>query len=542
MNAFSRFQLLLATLFVILANGQAEAQEQPRVIEPSAEHELITIGSTADQLSRSAQLQGGDADGYLLRSLSSMADLETGGLVEWAVLTPRIDASWNSEIPNSLNEGYAWSGRGWNSSIEAGAAIRIGPLRLIAAPEMVFSENTDFEIVNNELPARSDYALWWFADTMSIDMPVRFGDEGHQVVEAGQSSLSLLAGPISAGVSTENHWWGPGQRNAIVLSNHAPGFVHGFLRTEHPIGTPIGRFEAIWLAGELKGSEYFYDTPADSTRSLSGFAFTFSPAAARNLYLGAARTVYSAKDEDQGWIDPAAEVFLDWSGADELTRDARENPSEQLISLFARWVFPDNGFELYGEWARYRLPMSISDLIEQPTHTQGYTLGMQWLRPMGDAFNVQLQGEFTNLERSSSYRRRPIGSYYTSLDLPHGYTNRGKVIGAAIGPGSSSQWIAGDLISSRYRIGIYGSRIRWNNDAYMRRTSPWPFFGHDVTLMGGIRGGFDWKNLRVDADLAHAKRHNFLFQNWGAGWGEMARGVDISNQTLRLQITPLIGR
>lgn len=543
MNAFSRSFLQVAAALLVATAGRVEAQQIGETLDATSTHELITIGSTSDDLLRAAQLQGAPADGYLLRSVSSLARVGEGAdLLDWAVLTPRVETSWNSEIPYSLNEGYGWSGRGWNSRVEAGAAIQVGPLRLIAAPEVVYSENADFEIVPNELPNRSDYALWWFADTMSIDMPVRFGEEERQVVEPGQSSISLIAGPVSAGFGTENQWWGPGLRNAIVLSNHAPGFAHAFLRTERPLRTPVGRFEGVWLAGELEGSDFFYSAPGDSVRSLSGFAMTFSPSAAPGLYLGLARTVYATYEEDRGWFAPAADVFTDWSGADELTRNQRERPSEQLISLFARWLLPENGVELYGEWARYRLPMSVSDFIEQPTHTQGYTLGMQWLHPVTEAMNLRLQGEFTNLERSSSYRRRPIGSYYTSLDLPHGYTNQGKVLGAAIGPGSSSQWIAGDVVSSGYRLGIFGSRIRWNNDAYFRRTSPWPFFGHDVTLLGGIRGGFDWNHIRLDAEVTHAKRHNFLFQNWGAGWGEMARGVDVSNQTFRLQITPLIGR
>ena len=43
---------------------------------------------------------------------------------------------------------------------------------------------------------------------------------------------------------------------------------------------------------------------------------------------------------------------------------------------------------------------------------------------------------------SATYRLRPIGSYYSSLEIPHGYTHEGRVIGAAIGPGVTAQRFA----------------------------------------------------------------------------------------------------
>src|SRR3982750_897925 len=34
---------------------------------------------------------------------------------------------------------------------------------------------------------------------------------------------------------------------------------------------------------------------------------------------------------------------------------------DQLFSLFARWVFPENGFEAYAEWGRAEFPISMRD-------------------------------------------------------------------------------------------------------------------------------------------------------------------------------------
>src|SRR5690606_37900296 len=83
---------------------------------------------------------------------------------------------------------------------------------------------------------------------------------------------------------------------------------------------------------------------------------------------------------------------------------------DQLMSLFFRWVFPRDGLEVYGEVGRAEMPRSLKDLLVEPGHSMGYTGGLQYIRPVG-AGAIRLQGEFTYLERSSSYRHRPTGSW-----------------------------------------------------------------------------------------------------------------------------------
>ena len=44
-------------------------------------------------------------------------------------------------------------------------------------------------------------------------MPERFGNENHNSINTGQSSIRLNWKDISIGLSTENIWWGPSIRN-----------------------------------------------------------------------------------------------------------------------------------------------------------------------------------------------------------------------------------------------------------------------------------------------------------------------------------------
>src|SRR6185369_13523736 len=102
---------------------------------------------------------------------------------------------------------------------------------------------------------------------------------------------------------------------------------------------------------------------------------------------------------------------------------------------------------------------------------------------------IRLHGEVTNLEQNTNYRYRPVGSIYTSRVVPQGYTQLGQSLGAAIGPGSSSQSVAGDYVHARWSLGIVGQRIRWNEDAHAQ--TPYPDFKgwceSDVSLIAGIR-------------------------------------------------------
>lgn len=499
---------------IVLGLAPTGLPGQSRLWQP-----LVAIGDEADERARLLQVtEGAPSGAYLLRSASRLnpALLGDSAKLRWAFLTPEITVVANTALPFSLNDGAMWAGRGWNGRIRAGIRGEWGRWFIILAPELVASENRSYALADPlTVPPRpldrNPLASPWHLSP-SIDAPLRFGYNAFGVVDPGQSVIGVRFGSLIAGAASENEWWGPGIRNAIVLSNNAPGIPRVFVRTRRPLRVPGGRLYGTWFLGGLSESPDFDTNPYNNRRSISGGAFVWNANFDEGLSLGVARTVYAALGT---WWDLPAHVF-------DVVRG--QGPArDQLLSLFGRWVLPQDRFAVHFEWARTEIPRSLRDLLTAPNHSQGYTIGLEWVAPTKRAAGglpaLRLQAEATYLERSPSYRDRPLASFYTSTTVVQGYTQRGKVIGAAIGQGGSSQWIAADYFAPRWRVGVSVGRIRWDDDALYTFPTPYTaldqnkWCSHDVSLFGGLTAALDraWGHLRLS--LVRGERLNVFFHN-----------------------------
>lgn len=528
--------LLLSGLWCGVAVAQSPIDTLPRTFPHVVE--LGMIGSDSDDRMRTAQLLGETPpDGLLIRSTSSLTPRlpdQEGWWPRWAVIAPVVGVTWNSEIPFTLGEGPVWAGRGFTTQAVGGVQAEWGVLRLLLAPRISFTQNRDFALLP-EMEAAGTFRPPWRKDWVSLDAPPRFGTEASTRVSAGESSISVVAGPLTIGFGTESQWWGPGIRNAIVMSDNALEIPHFVLRSSAPLRTRIGTLEAAWTMGRVEESPYFDTIQANDRRLLGGFVATLRPAWEPNLSLGLARTVYDQDRASDDWAGYFFDVLGRWASDDE-----EGFAPGQITSVFGRWIFPGDGLEVYAEWARHVVPESFEDLLVTPGHTQGYTMGLQWIRPVFDEGHLRLQSELTYLEYTASSRGRSSTSFYTHRTMPQGYTHRGRVIGAAIGPGASSQWVAADYLRPTWRAGLFGGRVRWDNDAYYFRTTPWGLAGHDVSVFGGVRGSYAHSRFRLDAEYIREERLNYLFQNRGTSWETTTDAVDVQNHVLRLTLTPLV--
>ncbi|MFL5640471.1 MAG: capsule assembly Wzi family protein, partial [Gemmatimonadaceae bacterium] len=424
-------------------------------------------------------------------------------------------------------------------------------VRVIIAPELISSENSDRVIRKYpyrapDIPADragGGYVFpYYVASQWSIDQPLRFGKGPIHRFDPGQSSAIVSTNRFEFGFSNENEWWGPGIRNAIVLSNNAPGFPHFLIRTARPLSTRFGLVEARWLVGGLTESKFFDTVSTNNVRSLASIAATIQTGWDRNLSFGVARSVYSTAT---GW----GQVPVRWFDVSARTADTGNAPpqdgtdkqtrKDQLFSLFTRKVFPSDGLEIYAEWARTQLSLNLRDFLTMPNHTQAYTLGLQWRRSAGQSGVFRLQTEVTQMEQSATFRDRPQVSWYMSTRVLQGYTNRGEVIGASIGPGASSQWLAMDYVRPIWRLGAYIGRIRWNEDIHS--TANFPVYvgycSHDVSLYPGIRGASISRLGTITADMSFQNRQNVLFQNDG-GCPNVGERRDVRNRTLTITFSP----
>lgn len=463
---------------------------------------------------------------------------------------PSVTFTHNSALPYSLNDGAMWAGRGSNARVIAGAQGTWSHFRLAVLPELLWSANDEYDITvpTNFAPRPDSRNAWsspFHTQSQSIDLPIRFGDRPITRLQPGQSSALADAKGVEFGISTENEWWGPGMRNALLLSTNAPGFPRLLVRTANPVSTRIGTVEATWQAGGLSESGFFDNRDDNDLRRIALLGISLRPRNVNGLTVGAARAVFSPAS---GWPDAFTgflDVFRDTGDPNALPlSDTTHSPGpDQLFSLFGKWTFPSSGFEAYVEWGRATLPRSLRDALEQPNHTQAYTLGLQWL---GDEWSVthgrlRVQGEATFVQQSTTYRFRPIGSWYASSPVPQGYTNQGQVLGAAIGPGSSSQWLAVDHVAGQWTGGLYMTRVRWLEDSRSQVFPPIPLGNgwceHDVSLLGGVRGSLARKTGTVTADFSTGWRYDVFFNHLRNSC-PFARGRDERNKSLTLTVRP----
>lgn len=424
-----------------------------------------------------------------------------------ALLRPlplRLATAWNSRYPSGENDGLLWAGRGVSQLLSGGVALQRGPFSAAVAPEVTWSENRHFDIVPNGRAGDLRFGNPYYGD--DIDLPQRFGAGPFAAWGPGQSFVRLDWRNLAVGLSSENLWIGPGLRSSILTSSAGPGFPHAFLGTSRPGDIWIGKAEALLYYGRLERTRFIQ---GGGHPLVSGLAVTYEPRWIPRLYLGFHRYFVQPWD-GLGWRDYLA-VFQAFQKQDLASPTGREgdNPRDnQIASLFARWVFPEAGLEVYGEWAREDHAWSWWSFIREPDHSQAYLIGLQKLFRAGPRL-VRLHAELTNLQEMAGFRSAdPFAMYYVhSNDL--GLTNRGQLLGGWSGPGGSSQTLAVDVFHSGGRIGGYLERVRRNDGYYWDAIEPVQGdLAHDAEISAGVRQALAAGPLEVTWEASAAYRQN----------------------------------
>ena len=179
------------------------------------------------------------------------------------------------------------------------------------------------------------------------------------------------------------------------MTNAGPGFPHVFLGTTHPGSIGIGKGEALVFWGRLERSPYVEDT---GHPLISGLVLGYEPRWIPGLHLGLGRVML------QRWQDlrfrDYLSIFQSFQKRDLQSWYGPEgnNPFDnQIASLFGRWVFPEVGLEIYGEWAREDHDWTWWTFIREPDHSQAYLLGLQKIFRAGPRL-VRLHAELSHLQ------------------------------------------------------------------------------------------------------------------------------------------------
>jgi len=431
---------------------------------------------------------------------------------------------FNTDHPYSLNDGAMIPARGYQTMVSGGVYLKAGPLSIQFRPEVVLAENKPFETFTNHKIDQQLIAYYYFKNI--IDLPEYFQDEPYKKAYWGQSSIRFTVGPLSAGVSSENLWWGPGMRNSLLMTNNAAGFNHFSLNTVKPIRTPIGSFEGQIIGGRLDPSGFFgadtnlviegtklYLAKRNDWRYLNGLVFTYQPRWVPGLFLGATRS-FITYHQDMG--NSFADYFPIFSALEKKSNYGAVEGSgggDQRASVFIRWLLQKDHAELYFEYGREDHSYDLRDLTIQPDHSGAYILGFKKLFPLNQFKDnyiqvnfelTQLEVNMTNIEREGAYIW-----YAHNAGIFHGYTNRGQMVGAGIGPGSNLQTATITWGKGFRSIGFQVERFVHNNDLFYIAFKD--IRSHWVDINLAAIGEWDYGHLLITAKLELIRSLNYQY-------------------------------
>ncbi len=434
--------------------------------------------------------------------------------LEWHPLELRFGS--NSVRPWGTNDGQLWQGRGPSVLARGGVSVRWGPITAALQPVATSASNLEFGL--SPLTIAADLGPYAYPANRGgqIDLPQRFGNSAYSVLGWGDSYLRADLGPVALSLSNENHWWGPARRNAIAMTDNAPGFGHLWLGTSRPADIRIGTIEARWMWGSLWESDYFDADPANNQRYFTGLVGTYRPKWAPNLELGATRTFTMYWPSGGPSLEDLLLVLIPLRKENFQTP---ENPTgnderDQMATIFARWVAPAAGFELYGEWGRGDHAVDLRDVLTQPEHAGGFTLGFQKVLGASPERIWRFGAELTTLGASRTENvRPPATAFYAHHIVRQGYTMRGQVMGAGIGPGSSQQSLQLDRFAPWGKVGVTLQRTVYDNDRFYEAVRYWDTNEVEpaITLDGVVFRG-RWE-LTGSVTAAHLLNKYYLRDN-----------------------------
>jgi len=451
-----------------------------------------------------------DTNEHLLDTSSTW--VSKNGKLKTVFLPFTFQTQGNSAHPYGWNDGAMIPSKGLQILTSIGIFAQYGPLTIQLRPELVAAENAEFETFDKR---HYDVIFARYYDIYNnIDLPVRFGTTAYTKAYWGQSSIRLNYKSISAGVSTENLWWGPGIRNSLLMSNTAPGFMHFTLNTLKPLTTPIGSFEGMVIAGNLKSSkfeplvpdkDYFgtnlYVPKPNNWRYISGIIITWQPKWVPGLFLGFDQSQQIYGKNLNGIRDylPLFSSVKETNSSDNAT-----SKFDQVSSMFMRWLWPQEHAEIYFEYGKYNNTQDIEQELLNPNTSRAYIFGVRKLLPFKNSINenILIGIEVTQLQQTSVAKILQGQEWYVSQNIRQGYTNQGQELGAGIGPGANLQSLEVSWVKGLKKLGLQFERYVHDNDFYYYAfQDSKDYTRHWVDLSMAFNGEWNYKNLIFNAKL-----------------------------------------
>ena len=466
----SIFRVVIA-LVTTLAGFSRIAPAQSPVTTGSLRHEVF-VSSLADSYLRYLQTVGKVPEhpwsirGFSERELNSMIPADSAhpwhdrfvdeareyGSFWIGTIKPQASVRFNSGFAYGSNDGPIWAGRGLTSAVQAGFFANWKWISLTVAPIAFRAENSDFDIVST---GRTGAGAFANPDFGGVDVPQRFGNSSYSQIDPGETTLRVDVPYVTAGISTANQGWGPGQQFPILLGNNAAGFPHIFLGSSEPIDLWIMKLHGRVFWGELFQSDYSnvtgpseYVSPAEpgTKRFATGLIVVIKPRGLTGLELGGSRffhSIWPTSGIPRSYFTKVFQGLLKKN----LKADPIEDPrlptgslsqgisDNQLVSIFARWVLPHSGFEIHTEYGRDDHSYDFRDLQQEPDHSRSYSIGARKVFNSSADRLTAARVEILNFQLPQLSRYRGEGEMYVHGLIRQGHTNKGQLLGADAGVG-----------------------------------------------------------------------------------------------------------
>lgn len=494
--------------------------------------------------------------------------------IHFGIYSPSLGLTTNSNVPYGWNNEAAWYGRGVNSSWTGGFWITSDFITITVRPQFTTQQNHSFE-VPRFIEYDSDGNIRYHAEAIgdNIDNPFRFGPDPFTTFSHGYTSIRAHYKQIETGFSTEPLWWGGSVNYPLLMSNNAPGMQHFFIGTRYPVKIPyIGKIEFKWIGAFPERSQYFdqvlpkdendnvhsyltvhNDLKLTNDRFMNGINFSFSPSFAPNIHIGWSRAVHTyinqtgLKFSDLTMVfDPILlENFIDKRGPLNVIK-----PRNHLTSVYGRWIWPESRFELYGEFFRDDFSWDSRDFLMEPRQNSGYSFGFQKLVLAPYAHFYRLNVELTNMTPSFIQEVRRQDYFYSHPEIREGHTNKGQLLGAAIGPGSNSQFLSLDSYQDWGRVGFYVRRYAVNNhfhfnyDRSLNRPEEFrqgfgDYWRNRTDLTVGVRTLYNHQHIYFSGEFSWTKLFNYGRFDYGRFGGLNIANFepyDITNLQISLSV------
>jgi hypothetical protein len=348
-----------------------------------------------------------------------------------------------------MGDGPVWQGRGFNAWATAGLAWHFGVFSARIEPLFQYGENRSFPLA---VPQQGSST---FVDDMrpvTIDLPQRLGNSSFHIADPGQSFVRVDYRGAAIGFSTEDIFWGPGIRQALLFDANAAGFPHAFVGTSHAIATPIGRFHAQLLYGRLEQSRWAPASGSTSRFGAGGIAVWMPPS--QPIEIGVARFYHRQWPKSLSLRDLTVPFGSLVNDREVQGVGVAEN---HLLSVFAAIRVPASGFEIFGEFGKNDRNADLRDVLAEPEHNSAWMLGIfKVIAPSSLAngfWTVRAEigngrvSELQDLGRGQS-------TFYDHTTVTQGHTQAGQLLGSPLIDRSGGIDASVDRWTKQGRLGI----------------------------------------------------------------------------------------